>query len=123
MSVHRFATRVLYTIRKRESGCIMDSKRKNINGIKSLIRSLEGILEITLLTLLYYLVWRYGYEQEDFPTYYGYGKYVLAGVYFLLVLVLFHSFDGFKFGYLRMADALISQWIALFIGNFLCQFF
>ena len=118
MSVHKIATLTIYTIRKRESGRIMDNRKRNINGIKGLIRSLEGILEIILLTLLYYYVWRHGYDQEAFPNYYGNGKYVLAGVYFLLVLVLFHSFDGFKFGYLRMADALISQWIALFIANF-----
>lgn len=97
----------------------MNTRKKSINGVKSLIRSLEGGLEILFLACLYYFVWRYGYDPEYFPTYYGYGKYVLAGVYAMLLVVLFHSFDGFKFGYLRMADTLISQWIALFIANFL----
>ncbi len=97
----------------------MDKKRKQISGIKSLIRGLDGVLEILLLALAYYFVWRYGYEAEQFPTYFGLGKYVLAGVYALLVLVLFFAFDGFKFGYLKAVDALLSQWISLFMANFI----
>lgn len=97
----------------------MDKKRKQISGIKSLIRGLDGFLEILLLALAYYFVWRYGYEAEQFPTYFGLGKYVLAGVYALLVLVLFFAFDGFKFGYLKAVDALLSQWISLFMANFI----
>ena len=54
-----------------------------------------------------------------FPAYPGMGKYVLSGVYALLVMVLFFAFDGFKFGYLKATDALISQWISLFIANFI----
>lgn len=94
-------------------------KKKQLSGAKSLIRSAEGFFEILLLTLLYYFAWRRGYEANVFPTYFGNGKYVLAGVYFLLVLVLFFAFDGFKFGYLRRLDALLSQWISLLIANFI----
>lgn len=94
-------------------------QRTDIHGIKSVIRAAEGMLEIALLTFVYYLVWRRGYDEGIFPAYYGYGKYVLSGVYALLVIVLFINFDGFKFGYLRLTDAIISQWIALFIANFI----
>lgn len=97
----------------------MQKKKKQISGAKSLIRSLEGFLEIFLLTIAYYFTWRRGYENNLFPAYFGYGKYVLAGVYALLILVLFFAFDGFKFGYLRRFDALLSQWISLFIANFI----
>ncbi|MBE7001493.1 MAG: sugar transferase [Ruminococcaceae bacterium] len=97
----------------------MHNKRKQISGAKSLIRSLEGFLEIFIMSILYYFTWRRGYEFNDFPAYFGNGKYVLAGVYFLLLLVLFFAFDGFKFGYLRRFDALLSQWISLIIANFI----
>ena len=80
---------------------------------------LEGLLEVTILAIGYYFVWRQGYAKELFPTYFGYGKYVLAGVYMVLLLVLFFGFDGFKFGYLRISDALLSQWIAIIIANFI----
>ena len=97
----------------------MYNKRKQISGIKSLIRSLEGFFEILILAIAYYVIWRRGYGNGLFPAYFGYGKYVLAGVYALLVRVLFSAFDGFKFGYLRMFDALLSQWISLFIAIFI----
>ena len=94
-------------------------KKKQISGIKSLIRGLDGFVEILLLAFAYYYVWRHGYEASQFPTYFGMGKYVLAGVYAILVLVLFFAFDGFKFGYLKASDALLSQWISLLIANFI----
>ena len=97
----------------------MNTKKRQISGIKSLIRSLEGILEISVLAIIYYFVFRRGYDPDLFPFYLGYGKYVLVGVYALLTLVLFFAFDGFKFGYLRKFDALLSQWISLFIANFI----
>ncbi len=96
----------------------MQNKKKQLSGAKSLIRSLEGFLEILVLSIAYYFVWRRGYEQANFPAYFGLGKYVLAGVYAFLVLVLFFAFDGFKFGYLRRFNVLLSQWIALLIANF-----
>ena len=97
----------------------MDHKKRQVSGIKSLIRGMDGFLEVFLLALAYYFVWRHGYEANLFPTYFGMGKYVLAGVYALLVLVLFFAFDGFKFGYLKTTDALISQWISLVMANFI----
>jgi len=97
----------------------MANKRKSIHGVKSLIRALEGAIELLALTVIYYLVWRYGYEHGIFPNYFGKGKFVLAGVYFVLTACLFATMDGFKFGYLRISDVLLSQWIALLGGNFI----
>jgi exopolysaccharide biosynthesis polyprenyl glycosylphosphotransferase len=54
-----------------------------------------------------------------FPNYFGNGKYVLIGVYGLLVVVLFNSFEGFRFGYLRLSEVIISQWISVVIANFI----
>jgi len=97
----------------------MDRKKRQISGIKSLLRGLDGLLEVLLLAIAYYFIWRRGYAAEPFPAYFGLGKYILAGVYALLVTVLFFAFDGFKFGYLKATDALISQWLALVISNFI----
>ncbi len=97
----------------------MMNKKKSVSGIKSIIRFLEGTLEIGILAALYYLVWREGYDAELFPTYYGYGKYVLCGIYVLLMAALFSSMDGFRFGYLRVAEGILSQAIAAFIANFI----
>ena len=97
----------------------MNKHKKQISGVKSLIRSLEGLFEIAILAVVYYMVWRQAYDPELFPTYYGMGKYVLAGVYALLVVVLFSAFDGFKFGYLTITEVLLSQGISLLIANFI----
>ena len=94
-------------------------KKRSLDGVKSTIRGIEGCIEITIMALIYYYVWRHGYAEGTFPAYYGNGKYVLTGIYAMLTLVLFFNFDGFKFGYLRLSDVLISQWIALFIANFI----
>lgn len=94
-------------------------KKKNFRGVKSLIRSAEGLLEIALLAIAYYFVWRHGYSSDLFPKYFGYGKYVLAGIYALLTLVMFFGLDGFKFGYLRIANVVVSQCIAIVISNFI----
>ena len=93
--------------------------RKKLDGVKHMIRSIEGVFEIAILALSYYLVWRHIYDEGVFPAYYGYGKYVLAGVYALLTLVLFRNFDGFKFGYMKLTDVIISQCIAMVLGNFI----
>lgn len=94
-------------------------RKKTLSGLKSLIRSAEGLLEIIILTVIYYFIFRNGYDGQLFPEYARYGKYVLCGIYALLVMVLFFAMDGYKFGYLRNGDVLVSQLIALFIANFI----
>ena len=94
-------------------------RKKTLSGVKSLMRSGEGFLEIIILTVIYYLIFRNGYDGQLFPDYARYGKYVLCGIYALLVMVLFFAMDGYKFGYLRNGDVLVSQLIALFIANFI----
>lgn len=93
--------------------------RKKLDGVKHTIRAIEGCAEIGILTVAYYIIFRYGYDAGTFPAYYGNGKYVLAGVYALLTWVVFHNFDGFKFGYMKLFDVIISQWIAIAIVNFI----
>lgn len=97
-------------------------KKERLDGVKGAIRAAEGIVEILLLVLAYYLVWRHWYEEGIFPAYYGRGKYVLMGVYAILLIVLIYNYDGFKFGYLKLLDVAVSQWIAELIANFITYF-
>jgi exopolysaccharide biosynthesis polyprenyl glycosylphosphotransferase len=94
-------------------------REKTLGGVKSLIRSVEGLVELLILTVIYYFIFRNNYDSSLFPEYDGYGKYVLCGIYGLLVMVLFFGMDGFKFGYLRNGDVIVSQILALFISNFI----
>jgi len=94
----------------------------SLKGSRNLIRGIEGFFEVAVLTILYYYLWRSGYEVGVFPKYLGLGKFVLMGVYGLLVTFTFNSFDSFQFGHLRLTDIVISQGIALVIVNFITYF-
>jgi len=85
---------------------------------KHIIRKIEAFLQTALLTVFYYVIWLYSYQGVTFP-YLGRGKYVLMGVYAVLVLILFHYSDGFGYGHSKLADIIVSQCIAIFLVNFL----
>ena len=55
-----------------------------LENVKGFIKGFCALMEVLALSVVYYIFWRYGYEKAQFPTYYGYGKYVLAGVYAVL---------------------------------------
>lgn len=92
--------------------------RRNNEEKNQIIRKLEAFLQIALFTVLYYLIWLFSYQDVTFP-YLGRGKFVLMGVYALLVLILFHYSDGFSYGHSKLADIIVSQCIAIFLVNFL----
>lgn len=101
----------------------MKKKRTLSSHTKGTVQSIESVLEIILLSVLYYIFWRKGYHNDDlFPKYYGYGKYVLAGVYGVLSYLLIQNSDGMQFGQLRKADLLVAQWIAMLIVNTITYF-
>ena len=71
---------------------------------KGFIRVLETLLEVLILTVFYYIAWMKGYPL----SYFAYkGKYVLMGVYAVLVLVFFQNSDCTMFGQLRRVDLII----------------
>ena len=86
---------------------------------RGLLLSLECIFEILVLSVLYYVLWRGEYFDDGiFPNYYFNGKYVLMGVYALLLYWVFKSSDSFKFGQLKGMDILVGQWISILRVNF-----
>lgn len=93
------------------------NRRKNEEK-NQVIRKLEAFFQIALLTVCYYLMWLLCYQAVTFP-YLGRGKFVLMGVYALLVMILFHYSDGFSYGHSKLADISVSQCIAIFLVNFL----
>ena len=97
-------------------------KQNDSKDIKYFIRRVESLLEVGLLSLIYFLMWKYNYrDQGPFP-YYGRGKYILVGVYAIFIFILFYYSDSFKFGYLKAADAVMGQYIALIIVNVVTYF-
>ncbi len=86
---------------------------------KELFERLECLLEIVLLALIFYMVWRNGYPHHLFHNFEHRGKYVLMGLYALILWIILQLSEGFKFGYYKLTDVLISQWVALVIANFI----
>ena len=85
---------------------------------KGFLRIAETLMEVLILTVVYYYVWRYAYPIEVFPYFSYNGKYVLMAVYALLVYIFFQNSECTMFGHLRKGDLLIGQFIALFLANF-----
>ena len=86
---------------------------------KGFIRVLETLLEVLILTVLYYIVWMKGYPLSYFAHK---GKYVLMGLYAVLALVFFQNSDCTMFGHLHRLDLVIGQIISLFLVNFITYF-
>lgn len=84
---------------------------------KLLIRRGEAILQIILFTALYFLMWKIAYSEMTFP-YLGRGKYILMGVYAIFTVLLFYYSDSFNYGNVKISDIIVSQWISLFLVNF-----
>ena len=86
---------------------------------KGLVRAAETLLEVVVMTLLYYAAFRKGYDL----AYFAYkGKYVLMGIYAVLLYVFFLNSDCTLFGELHMADLMIGQIISLFVVNLITYF-
>ena len=79
---------------------------------KGFLRVAETLLEVLILTLIYYFVWKNGY---DFFSFAYMGKYVLMGLYGVLLYAFFQYSDCTMFGQLNRVDLIIGQVIALFI--------
>ena len=96
----------------------MNYKKYPVSSTRSLIRVLEGLLEVLILAVLYYVFWSHGYDAPKFLSMFmGYGHLILVGIYATLTLALIAAFDGLLFGYLKISDMVLSQWLCMLIVN------
>ena len=96
-----------------------DHTLKNNDTFKELFEKFECLIEVVLLALTYYVVWRNSYPSYLFHDFQHRGKFVLMGLYALILLLVMRMSEGFKYGYYKLTDVLISQWVALVIVNFI----
>lgn len=88
--------------------------RSAFEDMKGFVRVAETLLEITILTLAYYIAWMKGYDLE----YFAYkGKYVLMGVYAVILYALFLNSECTMFGQLHRVDLIMGQIISLCLTN------
>ena len=82
--------------------------------MKGFVRVAETLLEIVILTLAYYIAWIRGYDL----AYFAYkGKYVLMGVYAVLLYALFLNSECTMFGQLHRGDLIMGQIISICLVN------
>ena len=86
---------------------------------KGFLRVAETLLEVVILTVIYYFVWK---NEYDFFSFAYMGKYVLMGLYGVLLYAFFQYSDCTMFGQLNRVDLIIGQVIALFVVNFVTYF-
>ena len=82
--------------------------------MKGFVRVAETLLEIVILTLAYYIAWIKGYDL----AYFAYkGKFVLMGVYAVLLYALFLNSECTMFGQLHRGDLIMGQIISICLVN------
>ena len=86
---------------------------------KGLLRVAETLLEVAILTVIYYIVFRRGYDLYYFEYK---GKYVLMGIYGILLYAFFQNSECTMFGQLHRVDLIIGLIISLCIVNFVSYF-
>ena len=87
---------------------------------KRLIMFLLSTVIVALLTAVFAYVWYTFYADDEtilIKVFWRRGNYVLIGLYALMTVLLYKVVGGFKVGYLRIWDALVSQVIAIVCVN------
>ena len=97
----------------------MNHTKHSVSSAKGLIRGLEGVLEVVVLTFLYFAFWSDDYNAlHILSAFGGYGHWIIIAIYATLTMVMLSAFDGLLFGYLRISDILLSQSLCMLIVNF-----
>ena len=95
---------------------LLSINNSKIEDEKVVIRRIEELIELLLLSASFYLVCL-KYYPDIVLGIRVYGRVAEVAIYAILSFLIIHINEGFRFGYLRFADVLISQNIALFIVN------
>lgn len=89
---------------------------------KNILRFFESIIEILILSVIYFFFWKYGYANENFPAFLGNGKFLLMAVYAILAWLFIGNSEGFQIGNLRKTILATAQWIGITITNVITYF-
>ena len=88
-----------------------------MENMKGLLRGAETLLEVLIMTVLYFVVWRMTDPEAEIFGYFYRGKYVLMGIYAILLMIVFQGSDCTMFGQLRISELLLGQIISLTAVN------
>lgn len=92
---------------------------KDNSYVNDVVDKVECVIETALLTVAYFYFWRIQYDPALFPPLQHRGRFVIAGLYALLLIISFVWTEGFRWGYLKRMDVMISQWVSILLTNFI----
>lgn len=99
---------------------------KRIEAAKRTIILQMSLIGLVFQTVLYVYVWHQVYndimQSNMWRSFHRKGFWLLAAVYFLLLLFFTATYGGLKIGYLKPMDVFFSQVISLFFTNVVSYF-
>lgn len=95
----------------------MTLKIKNI--LRAHYQFFLSVIEVIILTGIYYYFWRIGYDHgiPGYPEYFGRGRFVLMFIYIAMLWLLNHFAGGFRFKRVRTVNLVLNQWFVLLAVN------
>lgn len=94
------------------------------DSYKHLLNYTANLITIIVDTVLFGVVWYMYYanwEMKDFnevASYFKRGNYAVIALYILFIFFFTHVFGGYKIGYMEVTDIILSNVLALVLGNF-----
>ena len=86
---------------------------------KCIITFFSAVVLLGMLTLLFADCWHSSYADTIQLPYFRRGNWVVIAVYSVIVFLFFRVYGGFRVGYLRQTDALLSQILSVVGSNLL----
>lgn len=94
----------------------------NREQYKRIVSFLSAVVLVGLLTLLFANVWYSHYLTELVLPYYRRGNWAVIGIYAMVLYLFFKVYGGFKVGYLRRTDVMLSQILSVLGTNVVTYF-
>ncbi len=93
---------------------------KNYDPYKKTILFFASLVNIALMTVVFAYIW-YGYYASTMflrVSFYRRGNYVILALYSVLLFFFSNMYGGLKIGQLRRIEVMLSQYLSLFLTNF-----
>ena len=89
---------------------------------KHLLNFTANLITVIFDAYLFGMVWYYYYarltmESGDISRYFRRGNWAVIGMYVLIIFFFTKVFGGYKIGYMRVGDIILSNILAIILGN------
>lgn len=90
---------------------------------KHLLNFTANLITVAVDGLLFALIWYNFYvgwvnDKHEVTMFFRRGNWAVIGMYMLILFFFTHVFGGYKIGYMRLGDIVLSNVLAILLGNF-----